>query len=481
MEENNKLLNFIDIKSDIEENILKIAKKHKVITLNDLLNYFSPINFREKTGLKNVNQKLEEKYVLVCCVEEIIRVIENYDSGILKNDNTFYLYNGKYWQEILKPEVELFLARATELMGVNIFDAKYYQFRKKLFEQFNCLVPTIQIQKPSDSVNVNFLNGTFTVSLDKQTLKAFDKNDFLTYQLPFKFNPSAEAIIFKNYLNVVLPDIDCQKVLAECIASVFLPKEVVKLEKVALLYGKGANGKSVFFEIVNALLGIHNVTNYSLYNLTIDKNYCRAKISKKLLNYSSEISGKMDSSVFKQLVSGEPIEARLPYHEPFIMRDYAKLIFNCNELPKDVELNNAYFRRFLIIPFDVLIPDEKQDKELSKKIIDRELPGVFNWVLDGLNRLVQQKDFSNCELIQNQVKRYKIESDSVKLFLSEENYQLSNNDMPLKDLVTDYHQYCVDNGFRTLSNRKFIDQLRDEGYDIRRKNFGNSIFIEKKF
>ena len=33
------------------------------------------------------------------------------------------------------------------------------------------------------------------------------------------------------------------------------------------------------------------------------------------------------------------------------MTDYGKLMFNCNELPKEVEQTNAFFRRFIIIPF----------------------------------------------------------------------------------------------------------------------------------
>lgn len=63
------------------------------------------------------------------------------------------------------------------------------------------------------------------------------------------------------------------------------------------------------------------------------------------------IGGKIETDIFKQMASGEPIEARLPYSEPFILNGSAALIFNCNDLPKDVEHTNAFFRRFLIIGF----------------------------------------------------------------------------------------------------------------------------------
>jgi putative DNA primase/helicase len=44
--------------------------------------------------------------------------------------------------------------------------------------------------------------------------------------------------------------------------------------------------------------------------------YFRAKLANKLVNYASEINGKLEASIFKQLVSGEPVEARLPYGQP---------------------------------------------------------------------------------------------------------------------------------------------------------------------
>ena len=255
----------------------------------------------------------------------------------------------------------------------------------------------------------------------------------------------------------------------------------LKEEKALVLYGTGANGKSVFFEIVNALLGVENVSSFSLQSLTNDNGYFRAKLANKLVNYASEINGKLEASIFKQLVSGEPVEARLPYGQPFILKQYAKLIFNCNELPKDVEHTNAYFRRFLIIPFDVTIPAQEQDKTLHTQIIEQELSGVFNWVLEGLNRLLKQKKFSECEAVQRAVQQYKIESDSVQMFLNEQDYKVSaTNVIPLKDLFRDYQNYCNESGFKACSVRTLADRLRNSGYQTERKNFGTEVNAEKK-
>ena len=331
---------------------------------------------------------------------------------------------------------------------------------------------------------MNLKNGTFEITPQGDTqLRPFERDDFLTYQLPFEYSPQAKAPLFEKYLNRVLPDVQSQKVLAEYLGFVFIKhgSGILKEEKALILYGSGANGKSVFYEIVCALLGSENTSHYSLQSLTNESGYYRAKIANKLVNYASEINDKLESAVFKQLVSGEPLEARLPYGEPFTLKQYAKLIFNCNELPKDVEHTNAYFRRFLIVPFDVTIPPHEQDKQLHNKIIENELSGVFNWVLNGLARLMNQKRFSECDAIQKAVEQYRIESDSVQMFLTDHGYTPNPQEQTrLKDLYNEYVAFCIESGFAKCSIQTVSKRLKNYGYITQRKPQGNVVFAEKK-
>ncbi len=426
--------------------------------------------------------KLNLKHYLVLSIENALMFAEKNRWGLCKNHDFIYLYNGTFWAEIDKETFQKFLGEAAEQMGVAKFSARFYQFREQLFKQFlaTAYLPTPESNK--DTVLINLQNGTFEISPQGTKLKPFDRSDFITYQLPFEYDPKAKAPLFEAYLNKVLPDPERQRVLAEYLGFVFIKHgNALKEEKALILYGTGANGKSVFFEVVNALLGNDNVSSYSLHSLTNDNGYFRAKLANKLVNYASEINGNLEASIFKQLVSGEPVEARLPYGQPFILKQYAKLIFNCNELPKDVEHTNAYFRRFLIIPFDVTIPPQEQDKNLHSKIIEKELSGVFNWVLHGLNRLLEQKKFSDCEAAQQAVENYKIESDSVRMFLNENDYKVSNTiETPLKELFNEYRTYCIESGFKACSLRTLADRLRNSGYQTERKNYGTVVNAEKK-
>ncbi len=198
----------------------------------------------------------------------------------------------------------------------------------------------------------------------------------------------------------------------------------------------------------------------------------------KLVNYASEINGNLEAARFKALVSGEPIEARRPYGQAFILENYARLIFNSNELPRDVEHTQAFFRRFLIIPFTVTIPEDRQDKELSKRIIENELPGVFNWILEGLQRVSTQRNFSYCEAAERELLKFRKESDSVEMFLDERNYKSDqDNYMSIKEIYTDYRAFCFEDGFKPVGKTKFNRRLENQGILIERKAVGMVAYL----
>lgn len=451
---------------------------HKEI-LAQLLEQIKPINFRDIAELPT-ETPIGKKHYLVISIEEILAGAMRNNWALCKSNDLIYLYNGAYWKPLDFDNLKTFLGEASEKMGVDKFDARIYTFRADLYRQF--LASDLPKPESEDMVLINFRNGTFEIQPDKQILRPPQKKDFLTYQLPFDYDPNAKAPLFEKYLNKVQPDPQRQLVLAEYIGSLFIKSSTLKLEKTLLLYGSGANGKSVFFEVINSMLGSYeNVSYFSLQNLTDEKGYHRAMLGNKLLNYASEINGKLETSTFKQLVSGEPVDARHPYGKPFILTDYGKLIFNCNELPRDVEHTNAYFRRFLIIPFDITIPEAEQDKQLSKKIIRSELSGVFNWVLRGLHRLISQEKFTDCEAIDKQIEEYKKQSDSVQLFIEDENYiKTTDNSTRLKEAFLEYKSFCSNYCYRSCSIKTFGDRLRNLGFVTERKNYGQAVYMVKK-
>ena len=437
------------------------------------------VNFRETAGIVE-NEKLRQCHFQIIVIEKILDLAKFHNWGICRNHDFVYLYNGEYWSFIDEDELKVFLGGAAEKMSVDKFYARYFNFREQLYKQFIALAHLPKPEQPKDVVFINLKNGTFEITPAGTRLKPFNSEDFITYQLPFEYNPSASTPLFEACLAKVLPDKQLQNILSEYLGYLFIHPSILKLEKVLLLYGTGANGKSVFYEIIRSLLGDQNISQYSLESLTDDTGYYRAMLANKLLNYASEINGKLKTSIFKQMASGEPIEARLPYGKPFVITQYAKLIFNCNELPKDVEQTEAYFRRFLIVPFEVTIPEAEQDKQLAKKIIDAELSGVFNWVLAGLKRLLEQKRFTDCDVVRQMRVQYEKESDSVRLFIDEMGYVASATGyITIKMLYFEYKNFCLEDGFKSVNKTNFKKRLEKCKITIERRNVGQVVFVTR--
>ncbi|PKD43694.1 DNA primase family protein [Rhodohalobacter barkolensis] len=478
-------LSFSDVKREVKQQLHKAKTKisgQNVIPHKDVLSQMlEKVELLDYQKEAKTDKKLSKKHFLVITVEKILELAKKYDWGLCKRLDFIYLYNGAYWDEIEKESLQSFLGLAAYRMGVDRFESKYHRFRDELLKQFIVTAHLPAPEKDGPEVLINLKNGTVEINPEAEkrvNLRQPESDDFITYQLPFEYDPYATSPRFDKYLDKVLPSKDLQKLLAEYLGYIFLKPSTLKLEKTLLLYGTGANGKSVFFDIVNAMLGDENVSTYTLKSLTNQNGYYRAKLANKLLNYATEIDGEMNTALFKQLVSGEPVEARLPYGEPFTLTNYAKLIFNCNELPSDVEHTNAFFRRFLIVPFDVTIPPEEQDKELSRKIIENELSGVFNWVIEGLHRLLEQKGFTECEEVNQQVENYRKESDSVLSFIDQRGYKSSKVSYTrLSELYQGYKRFCEQDGYRACSNRKFSTRLKNAGYTTDRKEYGRVFYL----
>ncbi len=472
-------LNINDI-ADESESIFRPKKKiaHDDV-LQEILDALEIIDFRAKAKLTE-SDKLTQKHLHVMCVDELLGKVKANNFDLARKNDFVFVFNGEYWKELDREMIKNFLGQVAEKFSINSLEAKHYKFKDELYSQFIASTYFKPIEPSVNAVLINLQNGTFEASPSGYKLREFRAGDFLTYQLPFEYDEAATCPIFDAFLDQMLPEKELQDLLAEYFGYVFT--KGLKMEKALLLYGTGANGKSVVFDIMNALLGRENISNFSLTNLSEEHN--RALIAHKLLNYGSEINATKTRDEFKNLVSTEPIQARLKYGNSFLMENYAKLCFNANELPRDIEQTPAYFRRLLIIPFRATVPEKSQDKTLARKIIEKELPGVFNWILRGLSRLLAAQKFTESEIVKEILEVYKRESNTVAMFLDENSYlpgtDLNSDSFELmKEMYSRYRLFCNDDGYKSLNKRNFKKQLEILKFPMKQTYDGNRVYYRK--
>ena len=428
--------------------------------------------YTQRSGFINIPKSL----VAVVVIDKILQKAELLNINICKKNNESYIYNGKFWEKFELDVLKKFLHQSSIALGYLKSESKTAVFQELLIKTFwlNAELPYLQ---ENTNTLINLSNCTLEVTHDQVNLIPHSADHFMLYQLNFNYEKQAKTNLFLTYLNKVLPDIESQLVLQEWTGYLFIKN--LKLEKCAILYGSGRNGKSVFFEILLALLGKNNVKTFSLKHLQEEHN--RAALDGKILNYGSEINSGIDQDLFKKLARGEPVQARHKYGAPFEIHNYARMMFNANELPKDVEHTDAFFRRFLIIHFDQVILEHEMDTELSKKITSTELSGILNWIIEGIKRLQANKRFTSCKKSQLLLSSYKKESDSVALFIEENNYEPNiHHNILLKNLFNEFKMFQTECGYSKMSDRTFSKRLRQLGFKIARgtdnKNF---VFLSK--
>jgi putative DNA primase/helicase len=488
MMKNKPLFELINNIPEIDFTICFMRENGEEEDYNNVMELLETINNSGNPGkkasarkeLKKFEPKTPEKITLI--INNLLLVSQNTSTEIGTRNYCYYYYNSDkgYWVLLQKEEIECLLSTAANRSGMTKLKSESTLMIKKLVEQFIqssvIPIPTRHGPEESDETKINLKNGTFVIGKDSQTLLDFDRKDFFTYVLPFDYNPEATCPLFYKFLNKVIPDQKTQLVMAEYIGYIFNKR--LNLEKCMVLIGGGQNGKSVFFKIITALLGSENVSSYSLSNLSDNNGYYRAKLDQVLLNYSSELGGKnCNPDIVKQLISNEPVGARSIYGVPFIISNYCRLLFNANILPKNSEKSFAYFRRFIFVEFDVTISKEEKDPDLARKIIESELSGVFNWVLEGLRRLQRQRDFTSSEKIENALDKAWKESDNTALYMEDRGYRPSTRHQTLINLYSDYKVFCIENGYGQVSNIEFKRRLILQKFTVESKKTNNATWV----
>jgi len=412
--------------------------------------------------------KVPVSEVIVLVVEETLR-----KHRIITTPRGHYKYNGSYWAEVDRPVLGQFLVSCAISCGVDPPKATFHKFAEGLLKQIDLVS---YYNPPYKRGRLNFTNGT----LDLGTLKLQDHDpaDYLFYSLPYSYDPAATCPKFKDYLAYVLPDKDEQETIKSYLGCCFME---VKVEKMLCLMGDGGNGKSVLLDVIAGILGEANVAHVNVDSIAANSqsadNY-RLALENKIINISSESRFKnLDLSVWKQLASLEPVTVHSFHKNRYLIRNYARTIYAMNSLPANYEdITNGYFRRLLIVGFNVTVPDDKRNLNLAKEIVAEESAGVMNEVVRAIRRFQKTGELHVSKKSEVLVRDLAMDSDSVALFL--DNYKLAHVPFTkfsplLKDCYNKYQAFCETEIFtKPVGMNKFSNRIQKHGIAIRKYGKG---------
>lgn len=299
---------------------------------------------------------------------------------------------------------------------------------------------------------------------------------FNTWHLPFDFDPDAGCPIWKNkFLKTVFEhDRNAEKTLQEFAGYYISGRK--DLQKGLAIVGPSRAGKGTISRTVQQLVGLSNVVSPSLNSLGGEFGM-QDLIDKPL----AVIEDARSSNSGRSAVTVERLLSVIGEDAVSINRknkDYwngtlpTRFMLVSNEVPRLGDASGAVVNRFIYIKLKRSF-EGIEDTGLGKKIA-AELPGIFNWALEGLHRLDQQGHFTQPATMNDVAQLMSDLSQPVANFLDDsQGFEVTRNPKDwvlLKDIHTAYKTWCEQVGAAPLKQANFGQALDATDPDIDFKN-----------
>jgi putative DNA primase/helicase len=238
----------------------------------------------------------------------------------------------------------------------------------------------------------------------------------------------------------------------------------IKEQCMFILFGDGANGKSVFLDVISTMLGDYGV-NAQVDTILAKKgngnnansDLARLKGARMATTSEPNEGSKFNEGLIKQLTGGDTITARFLYGKEFEFRPEFKLWLATNYKPVIRGTDQGIWRRIRLIPFEYKIPKEKQDKNITEKLL-QELPQIINWAIQGA-LLWQKEGLESPASINDATKEYRNEMDIINTFVDECCQIIPNYETPAQEVYNEYSEWSKRGNEYLMSLTRFGKEM----------------------
>ncbi|MEZ4330424.1 MAG: phage/plasmid primase, P4 family [Myxococcota bacterium] len=280
------------------------------------------------------------------------------------------------------------------------------------------------------------------------------------------FEPGARSELWERCLERWLPDADVRAFVQRAV-GLSLIGEV--LESVLLiLFGAGANGKSVFMETVRSALGDYALqtpaeTLIANRRSSIPNDVARLRGARLVSASESEENRHLAEAKVKALTGGDTISARFMRAEWFEFRPTFTVWLLTNHKPVVRGSDEGIWRRIRLVPFTVTIPESERDGTLLERL-RAELPAVLAWAVEGCldYRRIGLTPPSPVVLATDEYRR---ESDLFGEFLDERCTVEPGRFASSRALYDAFREWAKAAGEESMTRTAFGKKLTERGFD----------------
>lgn len=328
------------------------------------------------------------------------------------------------------------------------------------------IIPTVNSDYDKDVFLLNCFNGV--VDLKSGKLLDHDKTFMLSKCTNVKVDLENEPTRWIQFLHEIFNE---SKDLVDYIqvALGYTLTGSTKEQCFFQCYGDGANGKSVFLDIVYKMLGdyalnaqVESILAKGNSNNGASSEIARMNGARFVRTNEPNEGARFNEGLVKQLVSGDITTARFLYGQEFEFEPKFKLWIATNYKINVRGTDYGIWRRQRLVPFEVKFEGSKADKKLFEKL-EQELPQILGWCVKGAV-LWKEKGLVTPKQIEVANNEYKNEMDVINTFMTDCTLIDSGSREKASEVYQEYakwakegHEYCMtQTKFGIEMSKKFL-------------------------
>lgn len=331
-------------------------------------------------------------------------------------DKDFYLWESGIWSRATSRDVNAFIARkimegvdtvappkrgqtveeaiwqAAPLNGEGKpFSATVARVRE-LGEGISLLTATDIDHEPADPDLIVMGNGVFSIS-KRCIVDKWSPRYPHTWKLDFNYDPGAEAPRFVSYIESITDTQPNTRLFLQEYLGYILTGRTDRQTALYLMGASGA-GKSVFANVCAEIVGAANVESA---NGDVGKWAMGQWEGAKLITFAdarSVADPRKLGEVILQIVGNDKVTVERKGKDPYTAHIDANILICSNTAIPIYDEAGVAIKRFKGVYLDrVFRGTANEDRNLMDKVTT-ELSGVFNWALEGLQRLERNDTFT---------------------------------------------------------------------------------------
>lgn len=308
---------------------------------------------------------------------------------------------------------------------------------------------------------------------------------YITKLMPVEHDPEAKCPKFDKFLKTVQTDPEMRRFLQRWFG---VSMTALPIQKFLYMYGMGANGKSLLATLMRRMMGDY-ATMVKIESLTGKNRKSGSDATPdmmKLIGARAAITNepeegeRLQEQKVKELTGGDAMLVRALHADFVEFTPYFKLCFTGNHKLEIRGTDDGIWRRPLLCPFDVQIPEADRDEKLGDKLFDEERSGILNWMIDGLVDYLEGGLQEPAQVLEA-TEEYRKDSDPIGDFLSTAcDIEGGTEWMPARELIDACYLYQLENQGSAWQPGSLSRKLKERSGKYRQPNSGNTYTRHKR-